>query len=266
MLVNESLLEASQYLQEMQRYWWPFCRIMALATTAPVLGHKSLPKRVRVLLVLALTLALSTALPRPPQLDPLSAPGILAAIEQIAVGALLGLSLQLVFVIFSVVGEIVSTQMGMSMARYNDPVNGVSSSSVVGQLYFLLIALLFLASDGHLLAVSVIYQSFVYWPVGSGLSYAGFATFIYAMAWVLSAATLLSLPLVFALFLVQFCFGLLNRISPAMNLFSLGFPMAILASLACIHLTLPELPENYLHLSRELLDNLGHLLREASHG
>lgn len=266
MHANESLLQASQYLQEMQRYWWPFCRITALLATAPVLGHKSLPKRVRVLLGLALTLALAGALPRPPQLDPLSAAGLLASLEQVAVGALLGITLQLVFVIFGVVGEIVSAQMGMSMARYNDPVNGVSSSSVVGQLYFLLLALLFLASDGHLLAVSIIYQSFVYWPVGGGLNYAGPATFIQAMAWILAAGTLLSLPLVFSLFLVQFCFGLLNRISPAMNLFSLGFPMAILASLVALRLSLPDIPEAYLHLSRELLDNLGRLLRDTHHG
>lgn len=263
---NESLLQASQYLQEMQRYWWPFCRITALLALAPVLNHKSLPMRVRILLALALTLALSAALPKPPAIEALSPAGLLASLEQIAVGMVLGLSLQLVFTVFSLVGEIVSTQMGMSMARYNDPVNGVSSSSVVGQLYFLLLALLFLASDGHLLVVSVLYQSFVYWPVGDGLQDAALGSLAYAMAWVLAAATLISLPLVFCMTLVQFCFGLLNRISPAMNLFSLGFPMAILTGLAGIRLTLPDLPENYLHLSRTLLDNLGHLLRSAGHG
>ena len=30
-------------------------------------------------------------------------------------------------------------------------------------------ALIFLAIDGHLLTVSVLYQSFLFWPVGSGL-------------------------------------------------------------------------------------------------
>ena len=266
MHANESLLQASQYLQELQRYWWPFCRIMAMLAMAPLLNHRSLPRQVRILLAIGLTLALAGALPRPPAIEALSAEGLLAALEQIAVGAVLGLALQLVFVIFSLVGEVVSTQMGMAMARYNDPVNGVSSSSVVGQLYLLLLALLFLASDGHLLVVSVLYQSFHYWPVGGGLAYAGFATLAYALAWVFSAATLISLPLAFCMFLVQFCFGLLNRISAAMNLFSLGFPMAILTGLACIRLTLPDLPDTYLQLTRALLDNLGQLLRGTGHG
>jgi flagellar biosynthetic protein FliR len=261
MSANEPLIQATQYLQGMQTYWWPFCRILALLSLAPLFGHKALAVRVRILLALVITFALARSLPLPPSIEPLSARGLLVAAEQLAIGALLGLSLQLVFVVFTLVGEVISTQMGMSLARYNDPVNGVSSSSIVAQLYFILLVFLFFAIDGHLLGISVLYQSFVYWPVGSGLRYQGFETLIYAMSWVIAAATLITLPMVFCTTLVQFCFGLLNRISPAMNLFSLGFPMSIVTGLLCIYLTLPDVPQNYLHLTRELLDNIGHLLR-----
>jgi flagellar biosynthetic protein FliR len=266
MQATEPLMQASQYLQSLQSYWWPFCRILALFSMAPMFNHKSLSVRVRVLLALALTFALAAALPEPPSIEPLSLHGLLTALEQVAFGLLLGLSLQLVFTIFMLVGEVISTQMGMSMARYNDPLNGVSSSSILYQLYFILLVFLFFAIDGHLLTVSVLYQSFVYWPVGSGLHYLGFESFLQAMAWVFSAAVLITLPVVFCMTLVQFCFGLLNRISPAMNLFSLGFPISILVGLLCVYLTLPNLPENYLHLTRERLDDIGSILREGRHG
>lgn len=262
---SEPIIQASQYLHQLQGYWWPFCRILALFSLAPLFSHKAVSIRIRVLLALALTFALAKALPDPPRIDALSLHGVLVATEQIAFGLLMGLALQLVFTVFGLVGEVISTQMGMSMARYNDPVNGVSSSSIVSQLYFILLVFLFFATDGHLLIVSVLYQSFVYWPVGSGLHYLGFETLIYSLGWVLSAAVLVTLPVVFFMTLMQFCFGLLNRISPAMNLFSLGFPMTILGGLLCIWLTLPHLPENYLHLSRELLDNIGILLRSGGH-
>ncbi|MBC9249821.1 flagellar biosynthetic protein FliR [Pseudomonas alcaligenes] len=263
---GEPIFQAGHYLQQLQGYWWPFCRILALFSFAPLFSHKAVPKQVRLLLALAVTLALAAALPAPAQIDPLSLHGLLTALEQIAIGLLLGLSLQLVFTVFTLVGDVVSTQLGLSMAVYNDPINGVSSSSILFQLYFVLLVFLFFAIDGHLLAVSVLYQSFVYWPVGSGLRYEGFETLIHALSWVLAAAVLITLPVVFCMTLVQFCFGLLNRISPALNLFSLGFPMAILAGLLCIHLTLPHLPESYLHLSRELLDNLGLMLRGGGRG
>lgn len=263
---NEPLLNAVQYLHGLQAYWWPFCRIMALFGLAPLFSHRGLSVRVRLLLGLALTLVLGRALPAMPHIDGLSAATVLTTLEQIAIGLLLGLALQLVFVVFSLVGEVISTQMGMSMARFNDTVNGVSSSSILSLLYFLLLILLFLAIDGHLLTVSVLYQSFVHWPVGSGLQYLGFTTLAYAMGWVFAAAVLITLPVVFCMTLVQFCFGLLNRISPAMNLFSLGFPMAILTGLLCVHLTLPDLPANYLRLTREVLDNLGTLMRSGANG
>lgn len=256
-------MQASQLLQGMQDYWWPFCRILALFSMAPLFNHKALSMRVRTLLALALTLALAKALPPAPQINPLSLQGVLTSLEQILFGLLLGLTLQLVFTIFMVVGEIISTQMGMSMARYNDPVNGVSSSSIVYQLYFIFLVFLFFSIDGHLLTVSVLYQSFTYWPIGSGLNYPSLTSFVHAIAWVFSAAVFIALPVAFCMTLVQFCFGLLNRISPAMNLFSLGFPLTILVGLLCIYLTLPNLPESYLHLTRELLDKIGVIFRES---
>ena len=262
-MANEPLMQVGQYLQSLIGYWWPFCRILAVFSLAPLFSHKAISRRVRVLLALALTVALAAALPASPALDPLSYQGILVTFEQIAMGLLLGLALLLVFTVFTLIGDIVSTQLGLSMAVFNDPMNGVSSASIIYQVYFILLALLFFAIDGHLVTVSIIYQSFVYWPVGSGIHFDGLQTIAWSLTWVLSAALLIALPIVFCMTLVQFCFGLLNRISPAMNLFSLGFPMAILAGLTLISLTLPNLAEAYLHLTRELLDNIGAILRSG---
>lgn len=264
MVTATPLLDASQLMHDMQAYWWPFCRMLALFSMAPLFNHKAVSIRIRVLLALGITAALTNALPVPPDINPLSLKGIFTSIEQILFGVLLGLMLQLVFIIFMLVGEVISTQMGMSMARYNDPTNGVSSSSIVYQLYFILLVFIFFSIDGHLLTVSVIYQSFLYWPVGGGLHYLGIEGFLRGMAWMFSAAVLISLPIVFCMALVQFCFGLLNRISPAMNLFSLGFPITILVGLLCIYLTLPNMPQSYLHLTRELLDTIGRILQEGS--
>lgn len=263
MAAAEPIMQATQFLNTMQGYWWPFCRFVAVFSMAPLFNHKAFSVRVRLLLALMLTIALGPMLPESPHIEPLSLQGILTTFEQILFGILLGLALQFVFTIFMVAGEVISAQMGMTMARYNDPTNGVSSSSIVYQLYFILLVFLFLTIDGHLITVNVLYQSFVYWPVGSGLQYPSFNLFLTAIAWIFSAAVLVTLPIVFCMTLVQFSFGLLNRISPAMNLFSLGFPISILMGLLCIYLTLPNMAESYLHLTRTLLDNIGLILREG---
>jgi len=262
-MTNAPLFELSQLLRDAQAYWWPFCRLLALLSMAPLFNHKSISIRVRVLLALVLTLALGKMLPVPPAIDPLSLRGIMTTFEQILFGVILGLMLQLVFIIFMLVGEVISAQMGMSMARYNDPTNGVSSASIIYQLYFILLALVFFSVDCHLVIISVFYQSFAHWPVGGGLQYLGVEALLRGIAWMFSAAVLISLPIAFCMALVQFCFGLLNRISPAMNLFSLGFPITIVVGLLCIYMTLPNMPQSYLHLTRELLDTIDVVLRGA---
>jgi len=262
--MDEPLLQASQLLNLLLRYWWPFCRIMAVLSLAPIFNHQAVPMRVRILIALVLTAALGGALPLPPEIDPFSAQAVLVTLEQIGIGLLLGLSLQMVFAIFSLVAGVVSTPMGLSMAVANDPVNAVSSSPLLYQLYFALLVFLFFAIDGHLVTVSVLYQSFVHWPVGNGLHYAGFTAVIHSFGWVLAAALLIAVPVAFCMILVLFGFGLLNRISPAMNLFSLGFPVAITCGLLLIYLTVPNLAEAYLNLTRQLLDNLDLVLRSGN--
>lgn len=261
MSATEAIFDANHYLHSLQAYWWPFCRFLAVFTLAPMFSHKALALRGRILLALILTLALSAALPEPPMIDPLSVAGVMATLEQIAFGLLLGVSLQLVFTIYSLVGELISTQMGMSMARYNDPQNGISSSPILYQLYYTMLVLLFFAVDGHLVVVSVAFQSFIFWPVGSGLHFTGMSSMILALSWVFSAAVMIALPMVFCMTLVLFSFGLLNRISPTMNLFALGFPMAIITGWIVILFTVSNMAESYLLLSRELLTNLGMALQ-----
>ena len=80
---NDPLMHAGHYLQSLLAYWWPFCRIMAVFSLAPMFSHKAISVRVRILLALALTLVLGAALPTPPNLDPLSLAGMLAAITTI---------------------------------------------------------------------------------------------------------------------------------------------------------------------------------------
>jgi flagellar biosynthetic protein FliR len=266
MTASGALLNLTDYFALMQQYWWPFCRFMALFSMAPLFNHRAMSVRIRILLALLMSLTFAQLLPQSPQVSPISFTGVLLTIEQVFFGILLGLMLQLVFTTFNMIGEIISTQMGMAMARYNDPTNGVSSSSVVYQIYFVLLIFLLLTIDGHLLMVSILYQSFVYWPVGSGLLTFDPSFLLIAMGWMFSAAVLITLPVVFCMTLVQFTFGLLNRISPSMNLFSLGFPITILMGLFCIYITLPNMAEAYMRLTQDLLTNLGVIFVETQRG
>ncbi len=135
---------------------------------------------------------------------------------------LFGLMFQFLFLALQLAGQILSFNMGMSMAVMNDPSSG-ASTTVLAELINVYAILLFFAMDGHLLLVSVLYKGFTYWPIGNALHPQTLRTIALAFSWVLASASLLALPTTFIMLIVQGCFGLLNRIAPPLNLFLLAF-------------------------------------------
>jgi flagellar biosynthetic protein FliR len=244
--------------------WWPFCRIMALLSTAPVIGEGMVPIPVRALLSLVLAflmlpLTKSGAMP-----DPFSLHGVLAMFEQAIIGGAIGLALQFAMTVISMLGFVVSSQVGFSMAQMNDPVNGMASD-VISSLLSLVAILVFFAIDGHLVLAGVLAQSFKAWPVGAGYPPLLLHAVALNLGWVFSAAMLLALPIVFSTMVVQVGFGFLNRVAPTLNLFSLGFSLVILFGMLMLAQVVRFIPEHYIALTNRILEMLQQQMG-AAHG
>jgi flagellar biosynthetic protein FliR len=244
--------------------WWPFCRIMALLSTAPVIGEGLVPLPVRALLSMVLAflmLPLTRGMPMP---DPFSLHGVVATIEQAVIGGVIGLALQFAMAVISMLGFLVSSQVGFSMAQMNDPVNG-QPSDVISSLLSLVAILVFFAIDGHLVLASVLGQSFRAWPLGAGYGPLLLQTVALNVGWVFSAAVLLALPIVFSTLVVQVGFGFLNRVAPSLNLFSLGFSLVTLFGLLMLGQVVRVIPEHYIAMTNQVLEMLQQQMR-AAHG
>jgi flagellar biosynthetic protein FliR len=244
--------------------WWPFCRIMALLSTAPVVGDALVPVPVRALLsvvlaFLMLPLAKGAAMP-----DPFSLAGVVVMIEQAVIGGVIGLALQLTMAVVNMLGFLVSSQVGFSMAQMNDPVNG-QQSDVISGLLGLVAILVFFAVDGHLVLAGVLGQSFKAWPVGGGYKGLLLQTVALNVGWVFSAAILLALPIVFSTMVVQIGFGFLNRVAPSLNLFSLGFSLVTLFGLMMLVQVVRFIPEHYVQMTNQVLEMLQQQMG-ATHG
>jgi flagellar biosynthesis protein FliR len=242
--------------------WWPFCRIMALLSAAPVLGDGSVPVTVRLLLSLVLAVVMLPVAQPTVAIDPLSLHAVVATIEQVAIGGLLGLALHFTVSVIMVLGYLVSSQMGLAMAVMNDPLTGISSD-VVSSLLSILGILVFFSVDGHLLVTQVLGASFQQWPVGSGIPVPALRTVAFSVAWVFSAALLLALPVVLATLVVQIGFGLLARVAPTLNLFALGFSVVTLFGVSMLSQLVRFLPEHYLRMSAQVLEMLRRTMWET---
>lgn len=246
---------ANLLLPTMMALWWPFCRIMALLSTAPVIGEGMVPLPVRALLsvvlaFLMLPMTKVTAMP-----DAFSLAGVVAMIEQAVIGGVIGIALQLTMAVVGMLGFLASSQIGFSMAQMNDPING-QQSDVVSSLLGLVSILVFFAIDGHLVLAGVMGQSFKAWPVGGGYNPLMLETVALNVGWVFSAAVLLALPIVFSTLVVQIGFGFLNRVAPSLNLFSLGFSLVTIFGLMMLVQVVRFIPEHYVQMTNQVLEML----------
>ena len=242
--------------------WWPFCRIMALLSSAPAIGDGSVPIPVRALLSMVLAFLMLPLTKNMVMPDPFSIAGVVAMFEQAVIGGVMGFALQFATSAVSMLGFLASSQIGFSMAQMNDPVNG-QQSDVISSLLSLVAIFVFFAIDGHLVLATVLGQSFHAWPVGQGLGTIVLQTVALNLGWVFAAAMLLALPIVFSTMVVQIGFGFLNRVAPSLNLFSLGFSLVTLFGLMMLVQLVRFVPEHYIELTNAVLEMLQQQMRAA---
>ncbi|OLS63495.1 flagellar biosynthetic protein FliR [Pseudomonas putida] len=238
----------------------PLFRVLAVLMTMPVFGTSLLPQRIRLYFGVAITVVIVPALPPMPPVEALDMSAMLLVGEQIIIGALFGLSLQLFFQAFVIAGQIVAIQMGLAFASMVDPANGVNTT-VISQFLTMLVTLLFLAMNGHLVVFEVLTESFTTLPVGSGLMVNHFWDLVGRMGWVLGASLLLVLPVITSLLVINIAFGVMTRAAPQLNIFSIGFPLTLVIGMVLFWVGLADILSHYQSLASEALQWLRELAR-----
>ncbi len=234
-------IEYSELMSWITAVMWPFVRIGAVLLAAPLFGARTVPALIRVALALVLALVVAPVLPAYAAVDPLSLPGALVAVREVLIGAVLGFLLQMVFGAMAMGGEIVALSMGLAFASVVDPERG-ASVPLVGQYFVIFSTLVFLAFDGHLALVAMLFESFVLMPPSADAFAA--AGFWEVAAWgseMFQAAVLVALPAAASLLVASVSMGMIARSAPQLNVFAVGFPLTLTLGLVLLALTLPSL-------------------------
>ncbi|RYV00794.1 flagellar biosynthetic protein FliR [Shewanella sp. OPT22] len=248
-------LTTDQIVSFLGLFWWPFCRIMGAFALMPMLGSSYIPVTVRILLAASISGILVPVLPAMPTIDPLSIQGVLVAGEQMLVGAMMALFVNMLIVTMTMIGAMMAMQMGLAMAMMNDPSSG-SSNPIIGQWLLIYAILLFLSLDGHLVSIGIMVDSFHLWPVGSGVLGLPLMSLVSKFGWMFASAFMVALPVIIAMLLVNITFGVLSRAAPSLNVFALGFPMSMLMGLFCVLFSFSGLPSRYSDFCIEALQSM----------
>lgn len=253
-------LAAGDLFNALTALLWPFLRIGAMLMAAPVFGARNVPVSARALLALMLALLVTPLLPPLPAVDPLTAAGLLIALQQIGLGLAMGFILQMVFSTLAQAGEAMALSMGLGFASINDPQNGLSVP-VVSQYYVIIATLVFLLLDGHLAAFGILVDSFTRLPIGvEGLDADSLWRIIVWGTNMYAHALFVALPVITAMLLVNLALGVVTRAAPQLNIFAVGFPAMLLIGLLAMMFSMPALQVQF---ERILHDAFG-LLRAVT--
>ncbi|MRS19741.1 flagellar biosynthetic protein FliR [Enterobacteriaceae bacterium RIT692] len=240
-------------IQPIFALWLPFVRIYAFLHFCPLLDNRAFTRKAKIGLALLLSIVMTPMLAHNVVLRELmSVSSLILTGEQILWGFLFGQMLWWTFWALQAAGNVLSMNMGLGMAVMNDPGSG-NSTMVISQIIQVWAALLFFSMDGHLLLMTILYSGFTYWPIGQAINEISLRTLSGGVGWILSGALLLAMPTVIIMMLVQGAFGLLNRVSPTLNLFALGFPISMLFGLFCFTLLMGNVGSHYLNLTNQVL-------------
>ncbi|MDH5301606.1 MAG: flagellar biosynthetic protein FliR [Gammaproteobacteria bacterium] len=244
------------------QYLWPFVRVTAFVAAFPIFSSAFIPIQVRVVLALALTIAIVPSVPAVPQIDPVSAEGFMLVIQQVMIGVSMGFIFHMVFGAFVIGGQIIAMQMGLGFSTMIDPVNG-SQAPVLSMMFLIMVTLFFLAMDGHLAVIRMLADSFQTLPIGlEGVDKSAFKMIVDWGSKMFEGALMLSLPAVTALLLVNIALGVMGRAAPQLNIFAVGFAITIAGGFYIILLSLPMMLESFKHLSldgMEVIKTIGHV-------
>ena len=210
-------------------------RVGSFVISSPLFGMRGVPTPIRVVIsfILGLAVVSFTGLPSEDLLSSLNF--IFIVLVEIAVGLSSGLIVTIWFSSVALAGEKMATSAGLGYAAQIDPQAG-GQTPVVSVILNLFLIVLFVSLDGHLLMLRVFFESFSILPIGSmpppmvligaGIKAAG-SMFV--------AASLIMLPVVGIILMINVSAGIMTRSAPQLNLFSFVFPVTILGAFIILY-------------------------------
>jgi flagellar biosynthetic protein FliR len=219
-----------------------------------VFSLRNIPVRAKVGLAFFIAVAAQASLGDQPVIS-VNGPGALGAVlQQVGVGMAIGFAVRLVFSAVELAGELIGLQMGLNFASFFDPNSGGQVSAVstfLGQISMLL----FIVINGHLTIIMAVVRSFQAFPADGNFIDVLAHTQLYKLgADVFSSALWMALPMVALMIFVNLMLGIISRVAPQMNIYSMGFPVTLTVGMAGIAATLPMLDRPIMALMQKVLD------------
>jgi len=213
-------------------------RVGGLVFALPLLTSRQVPRMVKVWLVVTLSLlAFPVVAPLLPHSLSLGQAAV-GMVGEFVVGEILGLGAGLIFLSVQVAGKVVSHQSGMALGQAYNPVMD-APSTVLDQVWFFGVLMLFLAMGGHLAVIKVLLGSFEQVPAMLMVFDGSVGEFVIGiLRSSFDVALRMCGPVVLALLLTSLIMGFLTKTMPQLNILSVGFSFKIVTAWFILAITI----------------------------
>lgn len=214
-------------------------RVAGLFLTAPIFSSSNIPAQVKAAWTLLVAFLIFPVVDYSTVTLPVvGVPFALAVTRELMVGFVLGLGASLVFAGIQMAGALIDIQMGFSLVNVVDPVTS-TQVSVMGQYYYLVAMIVFLAVNGHHLLIQGIVQSFNVIPLGQAHFTPGLTSKMNDLfSQLFFIAFKVGAPVIGALFITNLALGIIARTVPQMNVFIVGLPLNIMVGLLVVSMSM----------------------------
>ena len=235
-------LNVDTLLSQWELYLLILVRITAFVYTAPFFSMSNVPARTKLGLSLFLSYIIVCITPEQNySYDGVIGYAILVlreAIVGLSIGFCANLSIQAVHF----AGQIIDVNIGLAMATMYDPATRMQVN-LSGRLYYYVVLLLMMISGLHRFLIQAIVDTYTVIPIGAAIiKPTVYNTVVGFIADYFVIGFRIALPVFITLMLVSCILGIMAKIAPQMNMFSVGMQLKIIDGLMVMYLTVSMLP------------------------
>jgi flagellar biosynthesis protein FliR len=236
-------------------------RISAAFVFVPIPGTKDFPDGAKIVISLALTIALFPFWPRLTPASPSFGQVTAWILSEAAFGLTVGLAVAFLNESLMLAAQILGLQAGYSYASTIDPTNQ-TDISVLQLMSQLIAGLLFFAFGLDRVVIAIFARSLQTYPPGTYVLNASVVEAIQRLGAAMFATGFrLALPVIALLMLVDLALALLGRINSQLQLLTLAFPLKMLGALAALAAMAVLFPPVYEKAAHHSFSELAGILR-----
>ena len=218
-------------------------RIASFMYIAPFFGDSAVPSRVKIGLSALVAVFMYNIIERP-ELSYISTIGYaMLVVKEGITGLLIGFSAYICNYIVVFAGNLIDMDIGLSMAtEFNPSMN--TESTITGNFYYYIILLLLMVSDMHTYLLRAVCDSFSVVKLG-GAKFS-FDHLMTAMTKYMTDLFVIGfrifLPFFACMMILNCILGIMAKVAPQMNMFSVGIQIKLLVGFVVLFLTIYLVP------------------------